>query len=90
MFSVNCELSEWSEWSECPACGNATQSFRTRTIEKESKYGGTCDTNRFQTRDCNPPKCPNALPTFSFVDTNEFDAPVISVTFPRYFLDTER
>merc|ERR1712223_2331935 len=86
---VNCELNEWTEWSECPACGNATQSTRKRTIEKESKYGGTCDTNLFQTKDCNPPKCPNALPTFSFVDTNEFDAPVISVTFPRYFLDRE-
>ena len=91
LFSVNCELNEWTEWSECPACGEPTQSTRERTILKESKYGGTCDTNRTQTKDCNPPKCPNALPSFIYLGQDPvYNTPIINVTFPRYFLDTER
>ena len=90
LFSVNCELSEWTPWSECPSCGEPTQSSRSRDIIKESKYGGTCDTNRNQTKDCNPPKCPDALPSFIYLGQDVYDTPIINVTFPRYYLETER
>ena len=86
LFSVNCELSEWSKWSECPECGEATQSTRIRKIKKESQFGGSCDTNQTQFRDCKPPKCPNALPSFIYLGKSIYDTPVINVTFPKYFL----
>ena len=57
-ISVDCELSKWSEWSECPSCGEPAQSTRIRDIIKEPQYGGFCDTNRSQVKDCNNPKCP--------------------------------
>lgn len=54
----DCEMSVWSEWGICDKTCGGGQTFRQKTITKESRNGGkACGGEMKETKECNTDSC---------------------------------